>query len=735
MFISNAMDGVTQTFLRSAAFRRRFRLNRLRLLLLCASAWVCCPAASAQTVETHPFAGINRPVPDGNAAGFSDRRVVVSSIAAISKVRVKLQVAGEFNGDLYGYLRCIQGGRTNFCVLLNRPGRAAGRLAGYGDAGFNVTFDDSASGEVHTYRTITNLPAGTALIGSWRPDGRLVDPSVVLDTTPRTAALSVFNGGSGNAEWTLFLADMESGGTNQLVSWELELSGAARPLVQWTPPASLTYGVALSAAQLNATSSVPGSFSYTPSQGTILNAGNGQLLSVTFTPSNLLSHTIVTTNVVINVLRAPLTIAAGNTNKVYGSPNPVLTANYSGFVNGDTTGRLTTLASVTTTATNGSPVGNYPITASGASASNYTIGYVSGTLTVTPAVLTVSAISTNKVYGSSNPVLTANYSGFVNGDTTARLTTLASVNTTSTTGSPVGTYPITASGASASNYTIGYVSGTLTVTKASTAGLVATSKNPTQPGEGVTFSFALSAVAPGAGVPSGVVQFKIDGVNSGVPVALVNGTAQRVISNLTAGSHTVVAEYAGDGNFFGVTNALSPVQSVNSIPVATLDSLERGLTNGTKVLVSALLANDSDADSDVVSFVSFTATSTNGASVTRDGDWIYYTPAARLALVDAFTYTISDSRGATAQGTVLVTVRNDELPSQNLILTDRGDGSYLIRFDGIPGLTYRIEWNSNVDDPQWQALGSATANSVGVFQFIDTPPVGSPQRYYRSVYP
>lgn len=654
MFISNAMDGVTQTFLRSAAFRRRFRLNRLRLLLLCASAWVCCPAASAQTVETHPFAGINRPVPDGNAAGFSDRRVVVSSIAAISKVRVKLQVAGEFNGDLYGYLRCIQGGRTNFCVLLNRPGRAAGRLAGYGDAGFNVTFDDSASGEVHTYRTITNLPAGTALIGSWRPDGRLVDPSVVLDTTPRTAALSVFNGGSGNAEWTLFLADMESGGTNQLVSWELELSGAARPLVQWTPPASLTYGVALSAAQLNATSSVPGSFSYTPSQGTILNAGNGQLLSVTFTPSNLLSHTIVTTNVVINVLRAPLTIAAGNTNKVYGSPNPVLTANYSGFVNGDTT---------------------------------------------------------------------------------ARLTTLASVNTTSTTGSPVGTYPITASGASASNYTIGYVSGTLTVTKASTAGLVATSKNPTQPGEGVTFSFALSAVAPGAGVPSGVVQFKIDGVNSGVPVALVNGTAQRVISNLTAGSHTVVAEYAGDGNFFGVTNALSPVQSVNSIPVATLDSLERGLTNGTKVLVSALLANDSDADSDVVSFVSFTATSTNGASVTRDGDWIYYTPAARLALVDAFTYTISDSRGATAQGTVLVTVRNDELPSQNLILTDRGDGSYLIRFDGIPGLTYRIEWNSNVDDPQWQALGSATANSVGVFQFIDTPPVGSPQRYYRSVYP
>lgn len=649
MSVTRAMDGVTKTLLRSPVFRRGFGL-----LLACASLWWCVPDARAQTLETHPFAGINRPVPDGNAAGFSDRRVVVSSIASISKVRVTLHLAGEFNGDLYGYLRCIQGGRTNLSVLLNRPGRAVGRLAGYGDAGFNVTFDDAAAGEIHTYRTITNLPVGATLIGSWRPDGRLIDPSVVLDTTPRTSALNVFNGGPGSAEWTLFLADLESGGTNQLLSWELELSGAARPLVQWTPSASINYGTALSAAQLNATSSVPGSFSYTPSPGTVLNAGDGRLLSLTFTPSNLLSYSVVTTNVLINVLKAPLTITAASTNKIHGSPNPVLTASYSGFVNGDTTARLTSLASVTTTATTGSPVGNYPITASGAVASNYTIAYVSGTLTVT---------------------------------------------------------------------------------KAASAGVVATSKNPTRPGESVTFGFALSAVAPGAGIPGGVVQFKIDGVNSGAPVALVNGTAQRAVTNLAAGSHTVVAEYAGDGNFLGVTNSLNPVQSVNSLPVAALDALERGLTNGTKVLISALLANDADADGDGVTFVSFSTTSTNGASVTRDGDWIYYTPAARLVLVDAFNYTIADSRGATAQGTVLVTVRNDELPSQNLILTDRGDGSYLIRFDGIPGFTYRIEWNSNVDDPQWQALGSATANAFGVFQFIDTPPIGSPQRYYRSVFP
>ena len=58
------------------------------------------------------------------------------------------------------------------------------------------------------------------------------------------------------------------------------------------------------------------------------------------------------------------------------------------------------------------------------------------------------------------------YTGFVNGDTAASLTTPPSVSTTATTTSLVGTYPITASGAVSSNYTISYVAGTLTVTPA-----------------------------------------------------------------------------------------------------------------------------------------------------------------------------------------------------------------------------------------------------------------------------
>ena len=73
-------------------------------------------------------------------------------------------------------------------------------------------------------------------------------------------------------------------------------------------------------------------------------------------------------------------------------------------------------------------------------------------------------------------MLTASYSGFVNGDTAANLATPVSLTTTATTASPVGGYPITASGASGSNYTIAYVSGTLTIDKATSTGVVTSSR-------------------------------------------------------------------------------------------------------------------------------------------------------------------------------------------------------------------------------------------------------------------
>lgn len=84
----------------------------------------------------------------------------------------------------------------------------------------------------------------------------------------------------------------------------------------------------------------------------------------------------------LTVQKKSLIIAANNLTKNLGEPNPLLTASYTGFVNGDTNTVLITQPQLVTTAGLNSPVGNYPITVSGAAAANYNITYVPGNLSV-----------------------------------------------------------------------------------------------------------------------------------------------------------------------------------------------------------------------------------------------------------------------------------------------------------------------------------------------------------------
>ena len=80
---------------------------------------------------------------------------------------------------------------------------------------------------------------------------------------------------------------------------------------------------------------------------------------------------------------------------------PTLTASYGGFVNGDQPSSLTTQPTLATTATASSHVGSYPITATGAVDADYTISYQPGSLSVTPAALTITADSKTKLYGAA----------------------------------------------------------------------------------------------------------------------------------------------------------------------------------------------------------------------------------------------------------------------------------------------------------------------------------------------
>ena len=82
----------------------------------------------------------------------------------------------------------------------------------------------------------------------------------------------------------------------------------ATPVIAWPEPAPIAYGAALSATELNAAASVPGTFVYTPATGEVLAAGT-YMLSVTFTPADAANYTTAQAAVSLAVTEATPAIA------------------------------------------------------------------------------------------------------------------------------------------------------------------------------------------------------------------------------------------------------------------------------------------------------------------------------------------------------------------------------------------------------------------------------------------
>jgi hypothetical protein len=219
----------------------KFKPMKILPLFFVAFSWTALPLLAQPVTNSFQFTGLNLAIPDGQGVNFSgvqDTRQISMAYSSIENISVTLNIVGSgsgaFNGDFYAYL--TKG--TNIAILLNRPGRTAENLSGYGDNGLNVRFDDNAlNGDIHVYRLTlsgshnTPLEQGTQLTGIWAPDGRNVDPRISLDTHPRLSTLDVFSGTDPNDEWTLFVADIDPGGTAILDSWGMEITAVPEP--QW----------------------------------------------------------------------------------------------------------------------------------------------------------------------------------------------------------------------------------------------------------------------------------------------------------------------------------------------------------------------------------------------------------------------------------------------------------------------------------------------------------------------
>ena len=315
-----------------------------------------------------------------------------------------------------------------------------------------------------------------------------------------------------------------------------------------------------------------------------LTAGN-HVISVTYAGNSTLAGSQA--SMIHNVSLAPLTITLGNVSRVYGAADPTPGVTYSGFVNGETSSvlggslSLTDLRSAPTTG-----VGTYAgaLTAAGLTSSNYAISYVTGTLTVTPAPLTVTVNSVTRAYGAADPTLNVTYSGLVNNETSSVLGGALSFASSKTATAAVGTYAgsITASGQTSSNYAISYVPGTLTVTKAH---LTVSVVNQTKTYDGAGFSGLvanLSGFANGetaSTAVSGVASFSgagLTAVNAGTytltPAVGTLAAANYDFPTLSSGTLTITPK--------ALTAAIigTPTKVYDGTTAATLTAANYSLT-------------------------------------------------------------------------------------------------------------------------------------------------------------
>jgi len=314
----------------------------------------------------------------------------------------------------------------------------------------------------------------------------------------------------------------------------------ATPTLTWGTPAPITYGTALSSTQLNASSTVAGTYAYSPAAGTVLNAGS-QALSVTFSPTDTTDYTTATDSTSLTVNQAIQTIAFPNPGaQTYGVAPITLTATATSGLPVSytvTSGPATVSGSVLTI----TGAGSVTVQASQAGNSNYSAAApVSVTFTVNQATQTITFPNPGaQTYGVAPITLTATATSSLSVSYTVT-SGPATVSGSVLTITGVGSVTVQASQAGNANYSAATpVSVTFTVNQAMQT---ITFPNPGAQTYGVA-PITLTATA-----------------TSGLPVSytVISGPATVSGSVLTitgVGSVTVQASQAGNANY----SAAAPV--------------------------------------------------------------------------------------------------------------------------------------------------------------------------------
>ncbi|HEX8916082.1 MAG TPA: Ig-like domain-containing protein, partial [Humisphaera sp.] len=165
-----------------------------------------------------------------------------------------------------------------------------------------------------------------------------------------------------------------------------------------------------------------------------------------------------------------------------------------------------------------------------------------------------------------------------------------------------GTHPIIATyGGDATFVTSVSAALAQRVDRASVAVALASSANPSELGQAVTFTAAVTAAGPGAGLPGGTVTFRDGSTVLGTATLDETGAATLSTSALAVGTHAVTATYSGDANFLGGSAAVSQVVS-KAATATTVTSSPNPSAFGQAVTLTAVVATPAGTAAGTVTF-------------------------------------------------------------------------------------------------------------------------------------
>jgi len=449
--------------------------------------------------------------------------------------------------------------------------------------------------------------AATLVVGTITTSGVLPGDTVTLNTSTLSGVFTDKNVGNGK---TVLISGVVLAGAN---SSNYQLSGGANttttanitpaPLSITGSSLTTTYnGSVQSLVAPTVTGLIAGDNVIASGNATGTNAGT-YTATYTATGVDAGNYTITSNAPVLTINKASLVVAANNAGKFYGQADPTFTATVSGLQGSDTATASSVTSSVT--GTTAAP-GTYPsaITASGVTfssglANNYTISYLPGSYTITPAgvlVITMNAATTTYATaatptvasvqfatgtGTNTTVVTLTKSGDVYTDGSYSITVtpvITSVGVTpvvsgSSTTWNVGTYANAVS--NTNNYTsvgspfsgVSTITNTLTITPAPLA-LTVANVSKTYDANAVTAAQIAAGTLTG-GVVSGA------SVTSG---ALMNGQTIAGLGGLTF-----------SGSAIGAINASSSTYPLNASVGSGFSNYNVTITNGALTINKAPL--------------------------------------------------------------------------------------------------------------------------------------------------